>query len=43
MDTGRKWAKRVVPDRDAIAVEDFRPRFLAKDCARSTRSRRRVG
>ncbi|MFG1663930.1 RNA-guided endonuclease InsQ/TnpB family protein [Streptomyces sp. Y7] len=30
MDTGRKWAKRVVRDHDAIAVEDFRPTFLAK-------------
>uniref|UniRef100_UPI003F497202 RNA-guided endonuclease InsQ/TnpB family protein n=1 Tax=Streptomyces chartreusis TaxID=1969 RepID=UPI003F497202 len=30
MDTGRKWAKQVVRDHDAIAVEDFRPRFLAK-------------
>ena len=29
-DTGRKWAKRVVADHDALAVEDFRPRFLAK-------------
>ncbi|WP_260609479.1 transposase [Streptomyces sp. WAC 01325] len=29
-DTGRKWAKRVVRDHDAIAVEDFRPKFLAK-------------
>ncbi|MFZ3500314.1 RNA-guided endonuclease InsQ/TnpB family protein [Streptomyces sp. 5.8] len=29
-DTGRKWAKRVVRDYDALAVEDFRPRFLAK-------------
>ncbi|MFI7299717.1 RNA-guided endonuclease InsQ/TnpB family protein [Streptomyces sp. NPDC050121] len=29
-DTGRKWAKSVVRDHDAIAVEDFRPRFLAK-------------
>jgi putative transposase len=29
-DTGRKWAKRVVHDHDAIAVEDFRPKFLAK-------------
>jgi putative transposase len=28
-DTGRKWAKRVVRDHDAIAVEDFRPKFLA--------------
>ncbi|MGW4754951.1 RNA-guided endonuclease InsQ/TnpB family protein, partial [Streptomyces chartreusis] len=24
-DTGRKWAKKVVRDHDAIAVEDFRP------------------
>lgn len=29
-DTARKWAKRVVTDHDAIAVEDFRPRFLAR-------------
>ncbi|MFJ6947332.1 RNA-guided endonuclease InsQ/TnpB family protein [Streptomyces wuyuanensis] len=29
-DTGRKWAKSVVRDHDAIAVEDFRPKFLAK-------------
>ncbi|MFJ4987046.1 RNA-guided endonuclease InsQ/TnpB family protein [Streptomyces sp. NPDC088732] len=29
-DTGRKWAKQVVRDHDAIAVEDFRPKFLAK-------------
>lgn len=29
-DTGRKWAKKVVGDHDAIAVEDFRPKFLAK-------------
>jgi putative transposase len=28
--TGRKWAKRVVTDHDAIAVEDFKPKFLAK-------------
>ncbi|MFI6376147.1 RNA-guided endonuclease InsQ/TnpB family protein [Streptomyces sp. NPDC050546] len=28
-DTGRKWAKKVVRDHDAIAVENFRPRFLA--------------
>ncbi|MGW3247660.1 RNA-guided endonuclease InsQ/TnpB family protein, partial [Streptomyces sp. NPDC001070] len=26
-DTARKWAKRVVRDHDAIAVEDFRPKF----------------
>ncbi|GAA2498456.1 hypothetical protein GCM10010406_38730 [Streptomyces thermolineatus] len=26
----RKWAKRVVRDHDAVAVEDFRPRFLAR-------------
>ncbi|MFD4241947.1 RNA-guided endonuclease InsQ/TnpB family protein [Streptomyces sp. NPDC058525] len=29
-DTGRKWAKSVVRDFDQIAVEDFRPKFLAK-------------
>lgn len=29
-DTGRKWAKAVVRDHDALAVEDFRPRFLAR-------------
>ncbi|MFD9410516.1 RNA-guided endonuclease InsQ/TnpB family protein [Streptomyces sp. NPDC059989] len=29
-DTARKWAKRVVTDFDHLAVEDFRPRFLAK-------------
>ncbi|MFC9682835.1 RNA-guided endonuclease InsQ/TnpB family protein [Streptomyces sp. NPDC056948] len=28
--TGRKWAKKVVRDHDAIAVEDFRPKFLAR-------------
>ncbi|MFD3481584.1 RNA-guided endonuclease InsQ/TnpB family protein [Streptomyces sp. NPDC058665] len=29
-DTGRKWAKGVVRDHDAIAVEDFKPKFLAR-------------
>ncbi|MER5754171.1 transposase [Streptomyces sp. NPDC002088] len=29
-DTGRKWAKKVVADHDALAVEDFKPTFLAK-------------
>ncbi|NEA62142.1 transposase [Streptomyces sp. SID12488] len=29
-DTGRKGAKKVVRDHDAIAVEDFRPKFLAR-------------
>ncbi|TDC75915.1 RNA-guided endonuclease TnpB family protein [Actinomadura sp. 7K507] len=29
-DNARKWAKQVVTDHDAVAVEDFRPRFLAK-------------
>ncbi|GAB2899212.1 RNA-guided endonuclease InsQ/TnpB family protein [Streptomyces mayteni] len=29
-DTGRKWAKKVVREHDAIAVEDFRSKFLAK-------------
>ncbi|MFE9938576.1 RNA-guided endonuclease InsQ/TnpB family protein [Streptomyces hirsutus] len=29
-DTARKWAKKVVTDHDAVAVEDFRPKFLAR-------------
>ncbi|KUL60720.1 transposase [Streptomyces albidoflavus] len=29
-DAARKWAKRIVTDHDAIAVEGFRPKFLAK-------------
>ncbi|MEU9442489.1 transposase [Streptomyces sp. NPDC048304] len=29
-DTGRKWAKSVVRDHDVLAVEDFKPKFLAK-------------
>ncbi|HEU5028133.1 MAG TPA: transposase [Spirillospora sp.] len=29
-DDARKWAKKVLRDHDAVAVEDFRPRFLAK-------------
>ncbi|MGI5405602.1 RNA-guided endonuclease InsQ/TnpB family protein [Streptomyces chartreusis] len=29
-DTARKWAKQVVREHDALAVEDFRPKFLAK-------------
>jgi len=29
-DTGRKWATAVTRDFDAIAVEDLRPKFLAK-------------
>lgn len=29
-DASRKWAKSVVRDHDAIAIEDFRPKFLAK-------------
>lgn len=29
-DTARKWAKAVVRDHDFLAVEDFRPGFLAK-------------
>ncbi|MEU8686665.1 transposase [Streptomyces sp. NPDC048611] len=29
-DAGRKWAKSVMRDHDAVAVEDFRPKFLAK-------------
>ncbi|MFG2842388.1 RNA-guided endonuclease InsQ/TnpB family protein [Kitasatospora sp. NPDC048296] len=29
-DTARKWAKSVVRDHDALAVEDFRPTFLVR-------------
>ncbi|MEV8559492.1 transposase [Streptomyces sp. NPDC051917] len=29
-DAGRKWAKLVMRGHDGVAVEDFRPRFLAK-------------
>jgi putative transposase len=29
-DTARKWAKTVVRDHDAVAVEGFRPKFLTK-------------
>ena len=29
-DTARKWAKKAVRDHDTIAVEDFRPKFLAR-------------
>ncbi|GAA0595111.1 hypothetical protein GCM10009546_66550 [Actinomadura livida] len=29
-DDTRKWAKKVARDFDAIAVEDFRPKFLAR-------------
>lgn len=29
-DTARKWAKRIVRDHDAVAVEDFRPKFLSR-------------
>ncbi len=29
-DAGRKWARRVVAEFDRIAVEDFKPKFLAR-------------
>ncbi|GGN95181.1 transposase [Streptomyces albiflavescens] len=29
-DAARKWAKSVMRDHDVVAVEDFRPKFLAK-------------
>lgn len=29
-DTARKWAKQIATDFDQIAVEDFRPKFLAR-------------
>ena len=30
LDAARKWARRIVAEFDQIAVEDFKPRFLAK-------------
>ncbi|SEE70313.1 RNA-guided endonuclease TnpB family protein [Streptomyces sp. KS_5] len=42
-DTGRKWANRVVRDHDAIAVEDFRPKFLAKTTMASKAADAAVG
>jgi len=30
-DDARKWAKKVVSDHDRIAVEDFKPKFMAKN------------
>ncbi|MFH8701580.1 RNA-guided endonuclease InsQ/TnpB family protein [Streptomyces chartreusis] len=42
-DTGRKWAKKVVRDHDAIAVEDFRPKFLAKTTMASKAADAAVG
>ncbi|WP_416980223.1 RNA-guided endonuclease InsQ/TnpB family protein [Streptomyces sp. T028] len=29
-DAARKWAKKVVRDHDVVAVEDFKPKFLAR-------------
>ncbi|MGW1622482.1 RNA-guided endonuclease InsQ/TnpB family protein [Streptomyces sp. NPDC002172] len=29
-DTGRKWAKKIVTDHDVLAVENFKPKFLAR-------------
>lgn len=31
-DAARKWATKVVADHGSLAVEDFKPRFLAKSC-----------
>jgi putative transposase len=42
-DTGRKWAKKVVRDHDAVAVEDFRPRFLAKSTMASKAADAAIG
>ncbi len=50
-DMARKWAKHVVRDHDVLAVEDFRPKFLAKtgmarkaaDAAISTTKRELIG
>ncbi|MEU6769315.1 transposase [Streptomyces sp. NPDC046853] len=42
-DTARKWAKRVVTDHDALAVEDFKPRFLAKSTMARTAADAAIG
>ena len=42
-DTARKWAKTVVRDHDAVAVEDFRPRFLAKSTMARTAADAAIG
>ncbi|MEV6106705.1 transposase [Streptomyces sp. NPDC051940] len=42
-DTARKWAKRVVTDHDVIAVEDFRPKFLAKTTMARTAADAAIG
>ncbi|MFB7088774.1 RNA-guided endonuclease InsQ/TnpB family protein [Streptomyces sp. NPDC056296] len=42
-DTGRKWAKKIVRDHDTIAVEDFRPKFLAKSAMARTAADAAIG
>ncbi|MFI1652368.1 RNA-guided endonuclease InsQ/TnpB family protein [Streptomyces avidinii] len=42
-DTGRKWARTVVRDHDALAVEDFRPMFLAKSTMASKAADAAIG
>ncbi|MFX0575355.1 RNA-guided endonuclease InsQ/TnpB family protein [Nocardia nepalensis] len=42
-DTARKWAKRVTRDFDQIAVEDFKPKFLAKTTTASKAADASIG
>ncbi len=42
-ETARQWAKRVVRDHDALAVEDFRPKFLAKSTMASKAADAAIG
>ncbi|MFI6766997.1 RNA-guided endonuclease InsQ/TnpB family protein [Streptomyces sp. NPDC050355] len=42
-DTARKWAKSVVRDHDALAVEDFKPKFLAKTTMARTAADAAIG
>lgn len=37
-DDARKWARRVVQDHDRIGVEDFKPKFLAKNRSTSRKA-----
>jgi len=42
-DTARKWAKTVVRDFDQLAVEDFKPKFLAKSTMARTAADAAIG
>ncbi|MFJ7267957.1 RNA-guided endonuclease InsQ/TnpB family protein [Streptomyces sp. NPDC099050] len=42
-DTARKWAKKVVHDHDALAVEDFKAKFLAQSTMARTAADAAIG